>query len=59
MRFGVTKILTNYKVASKQKVKYVDIEACVQVLGLKKLATSNDFWVQVYHLIIEISMMEF
>jgi hypothetical protein len=37
MRFGVTKILTNYKVAYKQKIKYVDIEARVRVLGLKKV----------------------
>ena len=37
MRFGVTKILTNYKMAYKQKIKYVDIEARVRVLGLKKV----------------------
>ena len=39
IRFGVTKILTNYKVPHKQKMKYVDIEARVGELGLKKVCT--------------------
>ena len=44
MRFGVTKILTNYKVLHKQKMKYVDKEARVGELGLKKPPLgSNNF----------------
>ena len=41
MRFGATKILTNDKVAYKQKIKYVDIEALEGYSGLKSL--SKDF----------------